>query len=489
LTLREAPLKSNRKVFHFQPNSYADWRARLLASTALCEGGNSTVPSEKLLQQIWYHQRLLRDQLATVDGRTVRVLHPGFWNHESGPDFLGAVIQIGSDAPKVGDVEIDLRAQGWRSHGHFRNPAFRRVLLHVIWEEEAGEHLPLLSLKSRLDSPLAELEYWLGQEALAIPEPILGNCCGPLRNLSSEAVKEILRQAAEIRLRSKAALFQARAKQLGADGALREGLFAALGYKHNVWPMQRLAHLAGEMSRGQPKATPFEWQARLLGLSGLLPADLPGRSRGSGAYVRRVWDLWWRERESWCDSSLPKQTWRLDGIRPANHPQRRLALAAHWLATDGFHERIEQWFTTELPKSKWEAALLAVFQSAKDEFWSWHWTLNSKKLSKAQPLLGETRLTDIAVNVILPWFWMRAVAGKNDALRVRAEQRYYEWRPAQDNAVLRLARLRLFGGRAPHLHTAAEQQGILQIVRDFCQHSNALCEQCEFPKLVREFGA
>jgi hypothetical protein len=25
----------------------------------------------------------------------------------------------------------------------------------------------------------------------------------------------------------------------------------------------------------------------------------------------------------------------------------------------------------------------------------------------------------------------------------------------------------------------------LQIVRDFCEHSNAVCEQCRFPELVR----
>ena len=41
-------------------------------------------------------QRLLRDQLMTLDGETVRVLHPGFKNHEAGPDFRGAVVQIGS---------------------------------------------------------------------------------------------------------------------------------------------------------------------------------------------------------------------------------------------------------------------------------------------------------------------------------------------------------------------------------------------------------
>jgi len=79
------------------------------------------------------------------------------------------------------------------------------------------------------------------------------------------------------------------------------------------------------------------------------------------------------------------------------------------------------------------------------------------------------------------------VAGKNDRLQEAAEHRYFVWPKAQDNAVLRLARQRLFGGaKASEIGTAAAQQGLLQIVRDFCQHSNALCENCRFPELVRK---
>jgi hypothetical protein len=56
--------------------------------------------------------------------------------------------------------------------------------------------------------------------------------------------------------------------------------------------------------------------------------------------------------------------------------------------------------------------------------------------------------------------------------------------------VLRLARRRLLGGvpRPGILRTAASQQGLLQVVRDFCAHSNALCERCAFPGLVGGLG-
>ena len=56
------------------------------------------------------------------------------------------------------------------------------------------------------------------------------------------------------------------------EQALLEGLFSALGYKQNSWPMRRLAELLHELRRGLGRAPePVVLLARLLGVSGLLP--------------------------------------------------------------------------------------------------------------------------------------------------------------------------------------------------------------------------
>ena len=85
------------------------WRQRRGLVWSLRE--EHETPPERLLQAIWFHQRLKRDQLRTVDGKTVRVLHPGFWNREAGPDFRGAMIQFDNDPPQSGDArDRDVRA-------------------------------------------------------------------------------------------------------------------------------------------------------------------------------------------------------------------------------------------------------------------------------------------------------------------------------------------------------------------------------------------
>jgi hypothetical protein len=183
---------------------------------------------------------------------------------------------------------------------------------------------------------------------------------------------------------------------------------------------------------------------------------------------------------------LPRCLWRFGGVRPANHPQRRLALAAHWLADGTLPARLERWALAPCPARRLHSSLGTVMQAGPDSFWTRHWTLGSARLRTAQPLLGSARLTDLAINVVLPWLWVRAAEGGNEALRGEMERRFLAWPGAADNAVLRLARARLLGGRKePSLRGAAMQQGLMQIVREFCEHSNALCAECRFPELVR----
>ncbi|MBA4147053.1 MAG: DUF2851 family protein [Verrucomicrobia bacterium] len=464
-------------------NLYAQWRYEHLPFTTLQEVG--AAPPERLLQVIWHHQRLKRDAMQTLDGKTLQVLHPGFWNSEPGPDFRNAVIKIGGEI-KTGDIELDLTHRGWRDHGHHSNPNFRNVILHVIW---SGENLPMpfpvLTLGNILDASLPELAEWLGTEpAQGWPKELSGNCCAPLCALESDKLGDLLRQAALVRFQRKSKEIEFRSRQVGWTQAFWESAFRALGYKHNTWPMQRIAECLPALTSDAPNL--LQMQARLLGISGLLPGELPGRS-GANSYVQQLWNIWWRERESLAEFSLPKNVWKLAGIRPANHPQRRLALAAHWLSSPDFFHRLENWFATAKPEKELLPSLLKVLQNDKDIFWAKHWTFSSAGFETEQTLIGENRATDLAINVVLPWFWIRSVAGKNQVMQRAAENRYFEWPMAEDNSVLKLARKRLLSGNKNGLlKSAAAQQGLLQIVRDFCEHSNAICENCRFPDLVKQ---
>lgn len=477
------------------PGLYDAWRAAalrepLFPDPALREPDPAALPTERLLQQVWLHQRLRRDTLHTLDGRTLAVLHPGFWNREAGPDFRNAVVQIGDDPACSGDIEVDLLPNAWRGHGHDQNPAYRNVRLHVVWRGGVHEPsgLPTLALADALDAPLDHLRDWLGGESSpGRLTAIVGACAAPLSGFTPPDLLALLEQAALTRLRLKADHLAARARQAGWQQALWEALFAALGYKQNAWPMRRLGELRPKLLADlDPTTSPVrELQARLLGVAGLLPPQLTQRWPATDDWLRSAWDIWWRWRDTAGVAVLPAAAWRFDGLRPANHPQRRLALAAHWLAEANWPAKLEIWLAADLPDTRLLPALTDALKTDDDPFWSSHWTLRSRPMKQPQPLLGTPRLTDLVMNAILPWFWSRAVTTGTRPLQERIEHRYQAWPAAADNALLRLARQRVLAGRPlPRPVRACHQQGLLQIVRDFCDHSNALCENCRFPGLV-----
>ncbi|MCU0771681.1 MAG: DUF2851 family protein [Verrucomicrobia bacterium] len=471
------------------PNAYARLRSHPGQPGTLHEGRDA--PSEHLLQIIWQQQRLHRDRLKTTTGQPVFILHPGFLSREGGPDFRNAVIQIGDNATCTGDIEVDPRPTDWLQHKHQVNPAFQNVVLHVVWQTPNSRNpsrLPLLELAPFLDAPVNELTALLHPEAASPPAPfVTGKCAAPLEHIGPHPLEDLLQQAALFRLRARAEQFRARARAAGWTQALWEGAFRALGYKHNPWPMLRLAELRPRWHH--PPASHTELLARLLGVAGLLPTDLPGTRAGRSPYLRQLWDCWWRDRDAFADCLLPAKAWRLAGTRPSNHPQRRLALAAHWLTQGELAGQLRTWCDTDHADTQLPESLRTMLKPGADAFWSRHYTLRSKATPKPVPLLGMDRTTDLAANVVLPWLWAQASQGRRIPVCQEVERRYLAWPAGADNAVLKLARQRLLGNRrVPLPHRLWVQQGLQQVKVDYCYRANSLCDRCPFPQVARQFA-
>lgn len=228
----------------------------------------------------WYRRR----GLLLEDGRPLDVLFPGHPASAGGPDFRDARLRI-AGVEAAGDVELHLRPSGWRRHGHGTDSGYAGVVLHVALHREifladrAGPagRIPAaeLVLEPQLELSVAELAAWT--EGGAQPRPEAGPPAGLLARL------EALGRA---RFDRRRAAFGRAASAAGYEEALYRGLMTGLGYRLNKAPFAELARLVPRIAtRGLNRAS-------LERRYGPPAADLP---------------------------------WRTAGVRPVNHPARRLA--------------------------------------------------------------------------------------------------------------------------------------------------------------------
>jgi hypothetical protein len=96
-------------------------------------------------------------------------------------------------------------------------------------------------------------------------------------------------------------------------------------------------------------------------------------------------------------------------------------------------------------------------------------------------LVGETRITEILANVILPWRELHDQSGWTD---------YNELPAHLTNRRIETGALRLFGHdprRSQFLRKLGQHQGLLQIYEDFCLQDDSDCSQCPFPEQMQKW--
>lgn len=438
--------------------------------------------TERHLQCVWFDDRLRPGLLHTRRGEPIRVLDPGRWNLESGPDFLDAVLCVGRNRRRLrGDVEVHIRPADWRRHAHEGDPRYANVVLHLTFFPGAAPGLPDSVHQAALRDELLRRSTFTFEDIdlAAYPHEILPPAPRPCaeRLQGNPALAERLLEAAgRHRIDMKTA--RMRAKLHACPDRARvfyEEVMAALGYKHNKAAFRRLAR---RVPHDDPRLRdPLVRYAVLAGSAGLLPS---GEIRGDGEtrlFLRRLWDLYWRT------GTLPDDgaalLWRLDGVRPVNHPLRRMAAAAELFAEPGaLLERIDA-LPTDRPR-RWFRACAACFQTAPAVlYWERRAALGANPARRPLALLGPSRIAAIVTNVVVP---LRLAEG-------RLPPGFLAFLPPEQvSAPMRRTAARLLGrDHAPGLfrRSGLRQQGLLQIHQDFCLNAREGCARCALPGNLR----
>lgn len=323
--------------------------------------------SERVVQKIWLRRDFDDDRLKTLSGKPLRVIDPGRWNLQGGPDFKEARLEIAGH-PVVGDVEVHFNVADWWAHAHADNPAFDRVALHVVLDVNErpgppartamGREPEVLHLLPHLDRDLetyATDDALLDLENLDELEWVAAFLARPLAER-----RRIIHERADARWEQKVAFAEKRLKETGWKAACHQFTLEVLGYARNREAMAKLA-----------LRYPLRAMVKQVETSGAAAAD---------AFFGELSD-----------------EWRLDGLRPANHPRKRLEqytaiLQANPEWARALRLRLEEWPEAEPGTTTKELRKANRLRALADD-------LQANVLANA---LGEKRFHTLMVDAVLP---------------------------------------------------------------------------------------
>jgi hypothetical protein len=428
--------------------------------------------TERQLFEIWRGQRFPAGALVTRQGVPVRVISPGRPGRGPGPDFRGAAIAGPSEVTLRGDVELHVRSSLFQAHGHAADRAYADVVLHVVFEDDTGADTPLPGGRT---APVVALAPWVARRAGELQRwlerPLLWRepCHDAVMRKGLQGVTDVLDAEGDRRFEEKARRFAEMIAASGLEQAVYEGLMEALGYGGNAAPMRALAcllpwpRLRAVTSGAQPG---LRTEAALIGAAGLLPSQR-GHRGPVEAYVTELERAFGAPGAVRGVRALPAAGWKLWGVRPENHPVRRIAAAA---ALFGALPSPSSLLGVVRANTVREAIASLLLPSR--GFWLRRYDVCVGPCALPPAFVGRSRALEMLVNVVLP----AAAASGDGALAGRAWSLYGQLpRPAVYGATKFLENaLASEGIRVPV--NARRAQGLLGLQRSWCTRDG--CGRC-----------
>ncbi len=393
---------------------------------------------ERLLAKLWRAKtgRFLR----TTDGRRLKVIYPGRPAPGHGPDFQDAIIEIQGQRI-AGPVELHRTPSDWYVHGHNHDQAYDNVVLHVVSQraETRGQTgrakddpLPALVSPPALASPETLPTVVLSGARASEAGPTRPGLLSELASLNDTELRAELRAAGLHRFDERTQVLAGQIQRRGAEQALLAAIMDSLGYSENREPFAQLAD-----------RLPFAvLRAAALTVGPSQRESLIRRLFLAGAGLGPVGNDW---NSLIGTAPMARERWKLGGVRPTNHPVRRITALAAYLARS-LDRGLAAWLTASHEEAP--SRLLHELMV----------------LDATTTYVGESRAREIVVNAVLPALAAQATLN-NDSMALDALRSAYTNLPAlAENTLTKEAKL-LLGDATPKRLGACEQQGLIHLYR------------------------
>ncbi len=456
--------------------------------------------NEDFICRIWEGGDAYYSSLVTDSNEDVEVINHGKRNYDAGPDYRDAKVKIGGKI-YTGDIEVHRDFKNWAEHSHPKDRRYNSVILHVVmWDSEERtppklrikRDLPSVVLANHLTSSIHEI--W--QDIISMPSDKFRLPCFEYNHLAEEPViTDWLQKLAVDRLKLRAERIHNRLQELSGskdviskskavwEQVLYEFVFEALGFSKNKEQMLKLAgNLPLKLFAKHSSGNVTGIQAMLYGGGGLL-FDV----RVKDGFIDKIKSFWRELEPKLRIPVMERSSWNFFRQRPQNFPTLRLAYGSqiiHKLLKDELFKKIIDIFSSPAFSVKSAVKELeSLFEPGYDEYWQSHYDLG--KRSKGKNILGgKQRISDIIINVILPFVSVYSQTFDRQAIKENAVELFNEFRIRPDNNITRVITAQLLKTKNIKLNTPAMEQGVIQLYNFYCTREN--CGKCDIGKHVFE---
>lgn len=432
---------------------------------------------EEFLYYLW-ENRLLTGSLATAQGQSVEIIHPGFRNQNSGPDYLEAKIRIGEQL-WAGHVEIHVKTSDWNRHGHQHDRAYHNVVLHVVYEHDASiNDIPVLEVRGHYDLSLHQrYEQFMASKRWIACERALSQVQPFTRNtwLERMAVERLEEKAGNVtRLLN--------ANQFDWEHTLYHLLLRSFGMKVNNEAFETLSCLLPLKTLLKHADNLIQVEAMLLGCAGFLEVesdeDYPNLLKREFAVMRSKFDL----------LTMPAERWKFMRMRPVNFPTIRLAQLAQIIHLHGC-------LFSKITTAESADEIKTLFDVTASDYWDTHYrfeetpyyvempyydvstTDNALKNHHKQPKrLGEGTADVLIINAVTPLLFCYGKFHKDETQCEKALH-FMEDLAAEDNTVIR--HFQAIGIKADN---AMQSQAMLHLYNHYCRRKR--CLECSIGNVL-----
>lgn len=484
--------------------------------------------NEKLIYEIWKEGKF-KKELTLEDSQKIEIIDPGTHNKDSaGPDFLNARIKF-DNITYLGDVEIDTLHSDWKSHGHYFDKKYNKVILHVVTSKEKKQPF-VFTKEDRKVHSLCLLDF-VDENIYTL---LIGAtnkekqnrkfempCFGRNDSVHKKEKLEFLSELGIERLKKKSKRFLERLKEMiylkemnirepiikydfGEDyynkkfaisqftdieiweQLIYEMIFEALGYSRNKEIMIKMAKAVNisflNNFRSNEKFKLLT-ESALFNISGIIPHKSKYQEESTTEYLRHSMELWNSIKEFYDGVTFNKENWNFFKSRPQNFPTIRLSGGAHLIShllTNEVFKSLTNYFNEDRTVKEANVVLRNYIITEATGYWADHFNFDKLSKEKLNYFIGVSRADEIIINVLFPVLILYfEIFELNDSAR-RVKQLYLHYTQHGSNMVVEQVESTL--GLDNASRRSVNYQAMIELFRNYCVKER--CLECKIGQKI-----